>query len=764
MLPEPDGTNSLNPANPPAPANGPAPGSAPPSGILPRVSIGRPGQAPLPPALTRAPNFLLLLKALGRRWLLAANLGLLLAALAGGGVFFFMPPPKHTVRTLIHVPPHRGIVFKQASSAGDLSNHQRTQVAMLRSRLVLSSALRDPKVAKLEVVREEVEPVEWLEKEIQVDFAVAPEVLRITLSGDKPDQLVILVDALVRAYRREVVDNEKNQRREHLNTLRGLREKYEGELRRQHKEQREIEKNAGGRDAAVRALMLNFERQHLAMAERELLQAQSKLRDARLELQLIQDREKKSSPEATIPDIVVDEQVDKTMEVTKLLAEDQKLQDYIEALRRALRDPESHTTFQEAAQKQKRVRQALAKQREEARPRILQQLLERTRLLATSNSGVLKGRIAGLEGTEKLLLPEVERLRTVVQSLAENSVKLDAFRDDISHTEDLVKRLIHEEQTLNVELEAPTEFKILEEAQVLHAQTKVRMALMSAGAAAGGLALALLAVGWWEFRRRRIDAAQNITQDLGLRVVGALPHSARRRSRRLLGGNGRDSCHDLLLTESIDSTRTMLLHLARSESVQVVMVTSAIAGEGKTSLTCHLAVSMARIGLKTLLIDGDLRNPTAHRLFEVDNDSGLSELLLGERDLHEVVRPTAVNGLSLLPAGIWDSQVSQVLAQSYSRAIFDHLRKEYDFILVDSSPVLPVADALMIGQIVDGVIFSILCEVSRLPSVYTATQRVAALGIRTLGAIINGAQGELYVSSYPYVAGSQNKVENEVSA
>src|SRR5262249_44329787 len=120
--------------------------------------------------------------------------------------------------------------------------------------------------------------------------------------------------------------------------------------------------------------------------------------------------------------------------------------------------------------------------------------------------------------------------------------------------------------------------------------------------------------------------------------------------------------------------------------------------------------------------------------------------------------------LSLLPAGIWDSQVSQVLAQSHSRAIFDQLRKEYDFILVDSSPVLPVADALIIGQIVDAVIFSVLCEVSRLPSVYTATQRMAALGIRTLGAVVNGVQGELYASSYPYAAPPQGKVEKEVSA
>ncbi|MGH7221782.1 MAG: CpsD/CapB family tyrosine-protein kinase, partial [Gemmataceae bacterium] len=277
-------------------------------------------------------------------------------------------------------------------------------------------------------------------------------------------------------------------------------------------------------------------------------------------------------------------------------------------------------------------------------------------------------------------------------------------------------------------------------------------------------ALALLAVAWWEFRRRRVDCVEDVADELGIRVVGVLPNSSPRLPRRLIGGGSRDAYLEVLLTESIDATRTMLLHLARGESAQVVMVTSAMAGEGKTSLACHLAASMARMGLKTLLIDADLRNPTTHRLFEVHNDAGLSELLLGEADIASVIRPTAVSGLSLLPAGIWDSQVSQVLAQSHARTLFDQLRKNYDFILVDSSPVLPVADALMIGQVVDAVIFSVLCEVSRLPSVYTATQRMAALGIRSLGAIVNGVQVEPYVSSSAYTTRARGKVENEVSA
>jgi polysaccharide biosynthesis transport protein len=480
MLPEPDATNPHNPTNPPSPANDPTPVSVPSSAIL---------------------RFLLMLKALRRRWLLATGLGLLLAALVGGSVFFFTPPPKHTVRTLIHAPPQRGIVFKQPGAFGDLSNHQRIQVAMLQSRLVLNSALRDPKVAKLSIVQQQIEPVEWLEKEVKADFAIAPEVLRISMSGDKPEQLVVLVDAIAQAYRREIVDNEKNQRRERLNMLRELREKYEGELRNHQKTQHEMELKGGGRDAARRAKLLAFERQHLAMAERQLLETRSKLRDARLDLQLKQAQGKKP-PAVVIPDILVDEQINSSPAIAKLLAQAEELKESLEKDRTALANPEAFPPFRAKSQKLKKIQAELAEQREKLRPLIVQQLREKVLARANDDSGTLQGRVAGLEGNEKLLIHEIDRLRTVVQELAKNNGKLDAFRDDIRHIENLTQRLINEEQALNVEMEAPSEFKILEEAQILHANTQSRMALMNAGVAVGGFALALLAVGWWNFSRR----------------------------------------------------------------------------------------------------------------------------------------------------------------------------------------------------------------------------------------------------------------------
>ena len=238
-----------------------------------------------------------------------------------------------------------------------------------------------------------------------------------------------------------------------------------------------------------------------------------------------------------------------------------------------------------------------------------------------------------------------------------------------------------------------------------------------------------------------------------MRIVGTLP--ALRERGRLLGlRDARNLRQHNILIESVDAARTVLLHASRTESVRVLMVASALSGEGKTSLACHLATSLARAGRRILLIDGDLRRPSAHQLFDLPQVPGLCEVLRGEAAVADVVRPALADGLWLVPAGSCDAAAIQALAFTDLRATFDQLKGRYDFILIDSSPILPVADALVIGQHVDAVLFSIMRDVSRLPKVHAAYERLSALGIRMLGAIVTGEQNDHYGGDYHYAARS----------
>src|SRR5438128_7193763 len=136
-------------------------------------------------------------------------------------------PSKATARTLVRVPPGGTFLFRTAENVPTLGDHQRNQVAMIKSRVVLSSALKQPEVGGLTILQKWPEPIEWLEKEVQADFAVAPEIVRIALSGDDPEELKTIVNAIRVAYCREILDKERQERVDRLTKLGQLRERHQ---------------------------------------------------------------------------------------------------------------------------------------------------------------------------------------------------------------------------------------------------------------------------------------------------------------------------------------------------------------------------------------------------------------------------------------------------------------------------------------------------------------------------------------------------------
>jgi len=236
---------------------------------------------------------------------------------------------------------------------------------------------------------------------------------------------------------------------------------------------------------------------------------------------------------------------------------------------------------------------------------------------------------------------------------------------------------------------------------------------------------------------------------LAMRVVGAVPELPDPRRRMMTADPAAEELVRHNLLESIDAIRTMLLRNAGADNMRVVMVTSAVGGEGKTTLASQLAMSLARAGRKTLLIDCDLRGPALHQMFEQPMQPGFSEVVLNEVDLPDAVRVTSVDpNLYLLPAGLWDREVVHELAKIGITSIFEKLRDEFDFIIVDSHPVLAATDALLIGQHVDAVLVSLMRDVSQMHNVHVACQRFASLGIRVFGAVINGVPVKTFGRTY----------------
>jgi capsular exopolysaccharide synthesis family protein len=184
----------------------------------------------------------------------------------------------------------------------------------------------------------------------------------------------------------------------------------------------------------------------------------------------------------------------------------------------------------------------------------------------------------------------------------------------------------------------------------------------------------------------------------------------------------------------------------------VVLVSSAVGGEGKTTLATHLSLSLARSGHRTLLVDFDLRHPAIDRVLDVPLEPGVAEVLRKEIDYPEAVQETSLKNLYVLPAGRADRRLLASLANGVVRTLFQRLRADYQFILVDTSPILPVPDARFLCRHVDGVVFSVLRDVSNVPNILAACEVLAGFGVRPIGAVVTASAGESYYYHAPFDA------------
>jgi len=363
----------------------------------------------------------------------------------------------------------------------------------------------------------------------------------------------------------------------------------------------------------------------------------------------------------------------------------------------------------------------------------------------------LNSQIDVLDQQETDLSSELEDQQLETQQIGISSFEMESLKQEVDQLNEVSLRIAEEIQKINIELESPSRITLHRRAEVPVEPEMRRKYMMTAFAGLGVLALIVGGVVWLESTARRISSMGDVSDGLSLPIMGSLPVMPNwivqgKEGRRK---NGRSAVWQSVWTESVDSARTMMLRDADIEDRQVIMIASAMGGEGKTTLSSHLATSLAKAGRNTLLIDCDLRRPNIHKMFGIEPVPGMCELLRGEFELEDIVQTVEPNGLNVIPAGRLTQAALQQLSQGGMKEIIDQARLDYDFVIVDSSPVLPVTDAMLVGQHVDAVIFSIRRDVSRYNKVAGACQRFSMLGIPILGAVVIGLDEGSYGSMYP---------------
>lgn len=183
--------------------------------------------------------------------------------------------------------------------------------------------------------------------------------------------------------------------------------------------------------------------------------------------------------------------------------------------------------------------------------------------------------------------------------------------------------------------------------------------------------------------------------------------------------------------------RTSVLLSAAGSAPKVILVTSGQPGEGKTTTVVNTGISLAQTGASVLIIDCDLRRPTAHKVLGVDQTKGLSTYLTGDVPLDEVIQKLTIANLSLLPCGPVPPNPAELLISEKMKEMLRGLAERYDHILIDSSPLINVTDPVILSTMVDGVILVVHGGKSTRDMVQRARQELSTVGAKIFGVVLN---------------------------
>lgn len=255
-----------------------------------------------------------------------------------------------------------------------------------------------------------------------------------------------------------------------------------------------------------------------------------------------------------------------------------------------------------------------------------------------------------------------------------------------------------------------------------------------------------------------IEDHRVIESKLGLPVLVTIPHTEAQRkftreSHKHLPGNHLLAVGEPedMATESLRSLRTVLHFTMEGLENRLVMITGPAPGVGKSFISTNLAAVLAQGGARVLLIDADLRRGSLHRVFGIKGRAGgLAESLLGRADWQSLVKETGIPDLDLLSTGVLPSDPLVLLMSPLFGQLTAKASAEYDFVVIDAPPLLPVTDALVIGSKVDNILLVAKYGMHPLDEIRTCQTRLGNLGTRLKGCVFNDIRLVGYKGLYGY--------------
>ncbi|RYY25571.1 MAG: polysaccharide biosynthesis tyrosine autokinase [Sphingomonadales bacterium] len=351
---------------------------------------------------------------------------------------------------------------------------------------------------------------------------------------------------------------------------------------------------------------------------------------------------------------------------------------------------------------------------------------EETRVSAT-----LRSLYNASSSREQQLQARVEQLKASLLDLRRRSIQYNIFERDVDTNRELYRGLLQRYKEIGVAGGVGVNnISVVDASELPRFPSSPNLVINLALALILGLALGVgIALALEQLDEGIADPAE-IEEFLNMPLLGILP--------KVDGGSPVEAILDpkSALAEAFLSFQTNLGFTSDHGIPRSIAITSSRPAEGKSTTSYALAHALSRSGRRTILIDGDMRSPSAHQLFGFDNNVGLSNYLSGENDLTKLVKPTNITNLSVMCAGPHPPSAGELLSGTRLGRMFEELAQHFDHVVIDAPPVMGLADAPLIGGRAEATIFVIEGHGTRRSTARVAVSRLLAANVQVIGAVL----------------------------
>jgi len=359
-----------------------------------------------------------------------------------------------------------------------------------------------------------------------------------------------------------------------------------------------------------------------------------------------------------------------------------------------------------------------------------------------------------------------EAVETGKRKDLEESAKMQPYYDQKNRVESLkeFQKLLHakiESERLELEIPKTSMVQVTDQAEPGKSPVKPNKTVNIVLGLVFGLIMGVGLAFFIEYLDTSVKTIDDVERTFNAPVLGVIPQNI-----GYLLEEGAESKH----AEAYRVLRTNLLFSRKDEKLNTIVVVSAGAGEGKSTTAINLATVFAQGGNRVLIVDSDLRRPTLHKLFKVTNNLGLTNYLLKQNTVAEIVQTTPVPNLDFMASGKLPNSSMGILGSAQMKEMISELKQRYDFIFFDSPPILGVSDASILASEVDLVMQVIQYRRYPQPMTIRAKQMIEKVGGNLAGIVLNNInmsqdEGYYYYSGYYHdYYYSRNPAEQEAEA